>query len=62
MPKIAQFYRNYGGTGSYFSGNVIKGGTTSGGKPATTGIENSNQKKIQAKLETQSACKPRKAT
>ncbi|ENX45735.1 hypothetical protein F943_03208 [Acinetobacter ursingii NIPH 706] len=58
VPKIAQFYRNYGGTGSYFSGNVIKGGTTSGGKPATTGIENSNQKKIQAKLETQSACKP----
>jgi soluble lytic murein transglycosylase-like protein len=48
VPKIAQFYRNYGGTGSYFSGNVIKGGTTSGGKPATPGIENSNQKKIQA--------------
>ena len=58
VPKIAQFYRNYGGTGSYFGGNVIKGGSTSGGKPVTTGIENSNQKKIQAKLETQSACKP----
>lgn len=58
VPKIAQFYRNYGGTGSYFGGNVIKAGATSGGKPITTGIENSNQKKIQAKLETQSACKP----
>lgn len=58
VPKIAQFYRNYGGTGSYFGGNVIKAGATSSGKPITTGIENSNQKKIQAKLETQSACKP----
>src|SRR5690606_2759327 len=57
VPKIAQFYRNYGGTGSYFGKNVLSGSST-GGKPVSTGIQNNNQKKIKEKLETQNVCKP----
>ena len=57
VPKIAQFYKNYGGTGAYFSGNVVKG-SGSNGKPTSGGIENSNQKKIQQKLQVENACKP----
>ncbi|MFX6330807.1 transglycosylase, partial [Acinetobacter baumannii] len=57
VPKIAQYYKNYGGSGSYFGRNVVTGGF-SGNTPSTKGIENENQKKIQAKLEVQNACKP----
>ncbi|KQQ65468.1 lytic transglycosylase domain-containing protein [Acinetobacter sp. Leaf130] len=57
VPKIAQYYKNYGGSGSYFGSNVVTGGF-SGNTPSTKGIENENQKKIQAKLEVQNACKP----
>lgn len=49
VPKIAKHYKNYGGTGSYFNGNVL--GSSS------TGITNSNGKKIQSKLEVENACK-----
>ncbi len=58
VPKIAQFYKNYGGSGNYFGGNVIKGTNNAQGKPATTAIENENSKKIREKLEVQNACKP----
>lgn len=57
VPKIAQFYKNYGGSGNYFGGNVIKGTNNAQGKPATTAIENENSKKIREKLEVQNACK-----